>query len=35
MNGTQTSRINYESIEYNQPLPDAIFAKPANIKSLK
>jgi hypothetical protein len=35
MNGTQTSRISYESIEYNQPLADALFAKPANIKSLK
>jgi hypothetical protein len=35
MNGTQTSRVNYESIEYNQPIPDAIFAKPTNIKSLK
>jgi hypothetical protein len=35
MNGTQTSRINYESIEYNQPLTDALFAKPANVKSLK
>ncbi|HEV2885070.1 MAG TPA: hypothetical protein VGW36_09445 [Pyrinomonadaceae bacterium] len=33
--GTQTSRINYESIEYNQPLPDSLFAKPANIKALK
>lgn len=35
INGTQTSRINYESIEYNQPLADTLFAKPANIKSLK
>lgn len=35
VNGTQTSRINYESIEYNQPLADTLFAKPANIKSLK
>ncbi|HEY8186361.1 MAG TPA: hypothetical protein VIF64_09845 [Pyrinomonadaceae bacterium] len=35
MNGTQTSRINYESIEYNQPFADALFVKPANIKSLK
>jgi hypothetical protein len=34
-NGTQTSRIAYESIEYNQPLPDTLFAKPANIKALK
>jgi hypothetical protein len=34
-NGTQTSRINYESIEYNLPLPDSLFQKPANIKALK
>lgn len=35
INGAQTSRINYESIEYNKPLADSLFAKPANIKSLK
>jgi hypothetical protein len=35
INGVQTSRIAYESIEYNSPLADALFAKPANIKSLK
>jgi hypothetical protein len=35
LNGVQTSRINFESMDYNQPLPDSIFAKPANIKSLK
>ena len=35
INGTQTSRISYESIEYNRPLADTLFAKPANIKSLK
>jgi hypothetical protein len=35
VNGIQTSRINYESIEYNQPLPDSLFLKPANIKALK
>jgi len=34
-NGTQTSRINYETIEYNKPIPDSIFAKPANPKELK
>lgn len=33
--GVQTSRINYESIEYNKPMADTIFAKPANIKALK
>jgi len=35
INGVQFSRINYESIEYNQPLADSLFAKPANIKALK
>lgn len=35
INGIQTSRISYESVEYNRPLPDTLFAKPANIKSLK
>ncbi|HKR59574.1 MAG TPA: hypothetical protein VJS64_07555 [Pyrinomonadaceae bacterium] len=35
VNGKQTSRINYESIEYNRPLPDTLFAKPANAKSVK
>ena len=34
-NGFQTSRINYESIEYNRVLPDTLFAKPESIKSLK
>jgi hypothetical protein len=35
INGVQTSRINFESIEYNTPLPDSLFLKPANIKALK
>ncbi len=35
INGVQTSRINYESIEYNSPISDALFAKPANVKALK
>lgn len=34
-NGVQMSRINYESIEYNKPVPDSIFAKPSNAKELK
>ena len=34
-NGFQTSRINYESIDYNVPVADSFFAKPDNIKSLK
>lgn len=35
INGTQASRVNYESIEYNRPLADLLFVKPASIKSLK
>jgi len=34
-NGVQTSRINYESIEFNKTLADSMFAKPANIKAIK
>jgi hypothetical protein len=34
-NNVQTSRTNYESIEYNKPLPDSLFAKPDNVKSIK
>ena len=33
--GVQTSRINYETIEFNQPTPDALFAKPASVKAVK
>ena len=33
--GKQSSRINYESVEYNKPVPESLFAKPANIKELK
>ncbi len=35
INGKQTSRVGYETIEYNSPFADSLFAKPANIKSLK
>ena len=35
INGVQTSRINFESIAYNEPSPDSLFVKPVNIKSLK
>jgi hypothetical protein len=34
-NGVQTSRINYESIEFNKPLADSLFAKPASVKAVK
>jgi len=33
--GVQTSRINYESVEFNKPLADSLFAKPASIKAVK
>ncbi|MBK7391792.1 MAG: hypothetical protein IPI64_00650 [Chloracidobacterium sp.] len=33
--GKPSSRINYESIEFNKSIPDSIFAKPANIKDAK
>jgi hypothetical protein len=31
-NGTQVSRINYESIEFNKAIPDTYFVKPNNPK---
>jgi len=34
-NKVQTSRINYESIEFNKTVSDSIFSKPANAKELK
>jgi hypothetical protein len=34
-NGVQTSRINYDTVEINKPVADALFAKPANIKAIK
>lgn len=34
-NKKQSSRINYESVEYNKAIPDAIFNKPSNMKELK
>lgn len=35
VNGKQTSRVNYESMQYNQRFADALFAKPADVKSIK
>lgn len=34
-NGAQSSRINYESIEFNKRVPDSVFAKPSSPKDLK
>ena len=33
--GKQSSRITYESIEYNRPIADSLFTKPATVKGLK
>ena len=33
--GIQTSRINYEKVDYNQQLADSLFAKPASLKAIK
>ena len=33
--GAQTSRINYQSIEFNTAVPDTLFARPANAKAVK
>jgi outer membrane lipoprotein-sorting protein len=35
VNGKQTSRINYESVQYNQRFADNLFTKPADLKSIK
>ncbi|MFN2453491.1 MAG: hypothetical protein ABR577_04660 [Pyrinomonadaceae bacterium] len=33
--GLQTSRINYQSIDFNAPIPADLFSKPINLKTLK
>ena len=35
INGKQTSRVNYESMQYNQRFADNLFTKPDNVKSIK
>ena len=35
VNGKQSSRINYESVQYNQKLADTLFEKPENVKAIK
>jgi hypothetical protein len=35
VNGKQSSRINYEQVQYNQRLADSLWAKPDNVKSIK
>ncbi|MBD0325583.1 MAG: hypothetical protein ICV68_04090, partial [Pyrinomonadaceae bacterium] len=34
-NGAQTSRINYQSIEFNPVLAETLFARPASVKAVK
>ena len=34
-NKVQTSRIAYDTVEYNKPVADALFTKPASIKAIK
>ncbi len=34
-NGQQTSRINYETVEFNKTIPETIFTKPNSPKELK
>ncbi len=34
-NDAHTSRINFESVAFNRPVPDSIFTKPSNVKDLK
>ncbi|HZT58347.1 MAG TPA: hypothetical protein VFA21_06910 [Pyrinomonadaceae bacterium] len=33
--GTQSSRVNYDSVEFNTPVPDSLFTKPSDIKTIK
>lgn len=35
INDHQSTRINYDTIQYNQKLADSLFAKPENIKAIK
>lgn len=33
--GVQSSRVNYEKVEFNAPVPESLFARPADVKSMK
>jgi hypothetical protein len=35
INGKQVTRVNYEDLKYNQPVDDALFAKPTDVKKIK
>jgi outer membrane lipoprotein-sorting protein len=32
--GTQSSRVNFDKVEFNTPIPDSLFAKPGDLKAL-
>ena len=33
--GVQSSRVNYDAVEFNRPVPDSLFTKPADVKAVK
>ena len=33
--GMQSSRVNYDRVEFNAAIPDTLFAKPADVKAIK
>ena len=33
--GMQSSRVNYEKVEFNKPVPDSLFERPADAKAIK
>lgn len=35
VNGKQTARVSFESLQYNQQLPASLFAKPDDVKKIK
>lgn len=33
--GVQASRVNYDAVEFNRPVPDSLFTRPADVKAVK
>ena len=33
--GVQSSRVNYDTVELNKPIPDSLFTKPTDVKAIK
>jgi hypothetical protein len=33
--GVQSSRVNYDEVEFNHSVPDSLFAKPTDVKAIK